>query len=985
MKTYNVRKKILIAVLSVACIGSAATAVVTQTARPNALAENSEILSPESLFTTGVGVSVENNVTAPLYNTSGFYADGTKDGKTLVKYMTSGGVPEWQRSGVRVTSTTESNRLTFNNEIDVSSTTKEDILLAVAPISSNPGTLCDFSGMKIYLTDAEDESNYVCIYAYSSSTYTYMSVQLPNGTDKAYRYGGRHDVKNVNSQWWNRYENETNYYFYGYNRIKGLNYGGTYNYVMEDPERQLSGAIPVTQMYLAPMTFRYDAEDKSVWYDNKCLLDLDHTETMGIGKEFGGFTSGRIKLSIVTQGISNAKAQYMVYNVNEQGLQGAQVKDTTAPYFLENLPEGDELPVAGVDRAYPLFNVTGYDLVDGVLSSKVYYKHESEAEYTLTDGKSFTPTKAGAYTLKHETTDRSGNVASSEYVIKARYGMNAVLVQAEEEQTSRNVGEKIFLPSFTATGGSGTLTTNIKVVRVEDGCEMEQKDGYFQPTVAGEYDVIYSATDYLGYTGTKTLTYTVSVSETPVFDREKQMYDRFVSGVTTMLPEFSAYDYSQVGQRLAVTTEITVRGTGDKANVSEKLTSYEFTPDLAKFGEDIEIEYKLYCKGGEDAAEIRTYNAKIVEIKQAYDYLTYDPKALKVELSENGASNKYTRFSAQKPGKHEIKFANPVYFNNYDVELNAGAEQFKGKAEILFTDEEDSSNTVSLVFTRKDLSSTNLTYNGKTYVLTGAFESGKIQITVRDGYVCDYLGNKLFALQETFLSDRAWVSVVFHATSYPTTKYAESICLKMLGAVSFQPSYNRKGVLQDFGDYVSPTVVLDRKIPIEANYGATVIIPKAVSYDDLTPVLSTTVTIKAPSGLVLYDSVPADQNYSLHLDQYGSYEISYSSRDNEGNGASPVYNIAVFDKDAPVIDYTGKTSYTYSVGDSFKIKAYDVYDAVDTEPEYAVVVIDSTGNAKKKEIGSTYTFEKAGRYVVRYVANDAAGNYTFIDVSVVVK
>ena len=937
----------------------------------------SHLATSTSLFTAGTGITVAGDVGAPKNSVSGFYADGSKEDKTLIKYKTEGDIPEGLRNGVLVTSTTEKNRLVFNNEIDLNGKTKDDVLICFQPLSSNPGVAYDFQGIKIYLTDTENEENYVCVNVYTTGgEYSYMKVELPNGISKAYRYGEYHDVTNVNSQWHYVYENNTQMFFHGYCTYNGINYGD-YNYVMEDPERQIDGGIPVTEMYLAPITLQYDEADKAIWYGRNCLLDLDHTESMGFGKEFTGFSTNRIKLSVATYNITALEARYMIYTVDGQSLNGETVKDCTQPYFIENLPEGEELPLAGVGREYPLLNVTAYDLVDGTLSAQAYFKYESDGEYTLVNGDAFIPQKAGKYTLRYKAKDLSGNEASTEYTISARYGVDAIDLSVEDAPTEYSAGEKIVLAGFTAKGGSGVLKTERRVVRVADGYNVPlQGEGWFQPTVAGEYDVIYSAEDYLGYKAEKTVTYKVVIDDAPIFEREIKMYERFVDGVKTELPELAAYDYSVTGQRRNVVTKITVRGTGEYAAVEETLNGYVFEPSLEKFGSAIEIEYKLYCAGKEAQAVTQTYSAQIVKIEQAYNYLVFDESDLTVTLNSDGESEKYTRFTAKRVGSHTIDFMYPILTEGFEALLNAGSASFTGRVELRFTDTEDASNTSSLYFSRVDRNSTQIEYRNNFYKMVGAFESSRILISVREGKVYDTTGNLLFELKESFRSPTAWVSLVFH-----TENIDESFCLKKLGTTIFSASY-RKGELQKFRDYVDPTLILDGKIPFTGNYGETIVVPSAKAYDNLSPMMDVFVTVTAPDGTVLLFEQKATQKYSFTLLQYGKYEVAYTATDASGNKAYVVREVALYDTSAPVIDYVGETKYTIKTGESVRLNKFDVYDNVDKELQYRIFIIDIHGQMQNKSIGEKYVFNEKGRYIIRHVAYDTAGNYAIVDIAV---
>lgn len=976
-------KKRVISMIALSCIcGFSFAAASVASADTRSGASNEILNSPSALFIAGRGIEVTANVDAPKNATQGFYEDGVRDDKRLLKYKSGEDVASWQKNGVLVTSTTERNKLTYKNLIDLEEMTKDDVLLAVQPLSSNQGKSYDFGGLKIYLTDETDEKNYVCIDVNTNTlNQTMIQVCMPNGVSTAYRYGEYHQTEWTATQWWNKYESERRDFLGVYN-LAGINslteWTTAYNYVMDDENLQIDGGVPVLDMYLEPLTFRYDEEDKTLYMGKACLLDLDHTESVGVGKEFGGFSTNRVTLSVQTYDISGTQASYMVYNVAGQGLCGESVADTEKPYAVENLPTSGELPVAGVGRTYPLFDVTGYDLVDGVIAPKIYAKHESEMQFTALENGKFIPEKSGRYTLRYVFSDAAGNESYKEYLVTAQYAVETISIDVEEAEKERCVGEKIKIPDCSVKGGSGKLNLTTTVMRVSDGYEIDASDGDFLPTVAGEYEVVYSAEDYLGQIARKAFVFDVSASNSPVFEREKPTYSLFVSGVKTLLPELAAYDYTQIGVKKNAVTEIVVRGKGEYANVSETITDRVFTPSLEKFGSEIEIEYKMYCVGFENEAIVRTYAAKIVKAEQAYDYLIYDEEKLSVSLNSNQEKDKYTRFTALEEGIHSIEFAYPVLLNGFEAQLNAGSETFKGKAELRFTDEEDASKRFSIYLSRVDDTSTKAEYRGKSVAIVGAFDSGKILLSVRDGKVYDTTGNELFTIAEKFASETVRVAVVFHSSTV-----GESLCIKKLGTTYFEGTY-RKEVLQKFRDRVAPTILFDGIVPLDGEYGQTIVLPKAKGYDNLSSIVETFVSVKSANGQTIIDGEKADTAYAFSLLEYGTYEVNYTAVDAAGNNAFYTYEITLRDKVAPSIDYVGPTEYRVSIGETFVLRGFDVYDALDADPNYKILVIDADGVIKEFAAGDKYTFSVGGKYTLRHVAYDAAGNYTLLDIRVIV-
>ena len=980
------KKTLLSALLSAGVIAAATGGIAAFAEEQPAAAE--ERIKAETLFETGRGITAQSNVNAPANGVSGYYKSGESGGKYIISQKKDEDVPTWQKNGLLVTSTTERERLTFKNEVDIGSATKEDILIALQPLSSKQGASYDFRGIKIYLTDAEDKSNYVCIDVYPELAqyvgYTLMKVSTSDfSKGLAYRYGGYRDMS-FNDTWHDAYEGTPRRDFYGDYLMGGVNtldqYVKEWKYKFEGAETAAENGIVSTDMYLAPLAFSYDAEDKSVWYGKSCLLDLDHTESVGVGKEFKGFSSGKIVISVQTYDITGNSARYMVYNVAGQSLCGEYVLDEISPYFVENLPAGDELPRALAGVPYKGFDVTAYDMLDGEITPELYYKGEDDAEFMPIDGDSFVPVAPGKYILRYEAKDRSGNEAYKEYRITAQYSVPEIVIGAELAKSEYKAGERVALPEYTIAGGSGEVHTRARVIRVADGTEFEFTNGYFQPVTAGKYDLVIEASDYIGQTVKKTLAFTVTLSASPVVETEKPMYEKLADGNKIVFPALNTYDYSVYGQKMNVRTEITVRGTGEKSGVYEKLAGFVFVPNKNKFGENIEVEYKLYGRKTGSEPLTRVFPMKIVSPLRAYDYLAWNESELNIDAAASSDGKGYiTELKALSAGELEARFINPVLFDGFDVQLNCGSAAFKGRAEIVFTDAENEENTSRIKLYNQDENSTRAEYRGETADIQGSFVSGKIFLEILNGCVYDNYGNKLFELKEIFVSNQARVAIVLHANAA-----GDSLKLKQLGTTFFDGRYDRKGEIPVFKSYVAPKIVLQGKLPVEKGYGEILAIPEAKGYSDLSPYVETCVSLVAPDGEVLIDGASADKSYSAALKQYGKYEVQFQATDSAGNTKNESYDVYVYDKNAPVIDYSGSTVYEIGVGQSVNIAKLNVYDSADEAPVYRVFLINEKGKLIEIDFGE-YTVSEKGKYVLRHVCYDSSYNYAILDICISVK
>ena len=188
-------------------------------------------------------------------------------------------------------------------------------------------------------------------------------------------------------------------------------------------------------------------------------------------------------------------------------------------------------------------------------------------------------------------------------------------------------------------------------------------------------------------------------------------------------------------------------------------------------------------------------------------------------------------------------------------------------------------------------------------------------------------------------------------------------------------------------------------MPIIVEKGQTVQIARAVGMDVLNPEVTGYVTVQksggayltTADGTVLSPDSKASyaQNYSITLDEFGVYLVSYITEDSNGNKASPLrFSLRVIDDVAPSITVKEKNIPTSGkVGKEIKLQRATATDNMDESVKVAVLVIEpSTGHyyylewddGNKKSVPK-FTPQRKGYYTVRYFAADSSGNVTTID------
>ena len=923
----------------------------------------------KDLWIEDEGVTITDNVDVPLYAQEGWRLTGYVNGVAQGQFVEKDELPAWRTNGVKISTTTESSIVWYANEIDISNFTKEDHLIDLMPLATTRNISRDFSELKIHLQDAVDETNWLTVNLRAIDLMyfpgTYMSVSTSTGFTGAYRWGQLH-----------KYEADKNEFETGF--------GCFYN-VTGSPFADKTGM----DMLLPPVSIRYDTNQHAILFCNDdnsfaYLLDLEDAATMGEGKEWKGFTQNRIRIGIQALGIESSPAEYIVLNLANHGMNGSQIVDTEKPYHID-LHEGEELPVAMVGNPYKRFETKFYDFYAGELDYSVSYKKSTDEHYTLITEDYFIPYSAGEYLLKYEAKDKAGNADSFEYKIiaKNRVDVNPLCIEIENSFISAKIGEKIELPQVTVEGGCGKTELTHKVIRLSDHSEIDATKGEFTPYFAGDYSIVFTATDYVGEVYQAFVNCSVDNQYSPVIEREPTIYTQFVDGIQVYLPKIIAYDYvSFPGYRISADTEITAKGTGAKSNYSQVVHDFLFTPNASLFGEKVILEYKVYCKEYPDYAQMRTYIVDIVQPQYVWEYFSFD-ETLKVEYNQKEETDKYIKFSVNEDSESvEIKHINPLRAEDFELQFafDEGKNKF-ASFEIELCDWENDERKIQLQINEYSENKTEVYYKGRRALITGGMATGTTLILkYKNGAILDYWGNTLFVLDdfEGFDSGRVWVTL-----RMTSAKVGAELKLKKFGAQKLGADYRSSG-LTTFKDVIAPEIELIGEIPVEALFNQTIKLPRARAYDWCTSCMDLSLLIYAPDGSIVYQGSISD-DMRLKTVQYGTYKICYETTDDAGNKQTLLHMISVEDKTSPVFVYQGETIKEVSRGEEIKFDKLYAYDNLDADLPIHIYIIKMNGQFVDVGDSYTYRFEEKGKYVLRYCTYDDAYNYSWIDLTIWVK
>ena len=1025
-------KKIFIPLLlagavTAGCIGAALSgAAAEETPAPAAG-------SPASLFTLPAGVTAEGNVSVPDYMLYGKELDASNIMTEYTQDSSDLGLEAWQMNGVKFTPSSANRWVEYSNVVDISSFSANDILFAFTPLATARGN-ADFNEFNVKLTDAEDEDNYLLIKIKPSqwfpATFTAETAELePCG----YQYGDYRPV----------YSEAT----WGFNDKYHVGFDGTTNDAVYAPEGQNFDKMEARHRSII---LHYDFEDKAVWVTGQqgnkfCIMDLDWSESVGYGKEWDGFSSGKVKLSFCSKQHRSGSPSYMVLNAFNTPLNGTEVTDTQAPVltFGEEVSEG-YAPSALVGRTYSLPTFTCLDAVDGEVACDIRLTGPDGKEVTFTDN-AFVPEQDGFYTLFYSAKDKAGNTAEKTLRFTASTAAPAVTVFAETDAPDVKAGEEVVLPqaSYTAAEGAYITETDVRIVRAGYPDEtVEITDGVFVPLFAGEYRVVYSAADWLGFTHTYELIYNVSAADGTTVHGELQHLRRLFDGVRIVLPELYAYDYvSAPGAGIAQQAEVTLSGNGQ----SETLPAGSvFTPDIDKFGKELTVSYAVNGEVAESyTVEIREKPDTMAEdyvsdgSYQLDDYFTFGEN-VGIEYNEGGAELDYyrVRTAEGKTGDMTFGFVNPLQAEGFTITFFIPATM-KNFSALRFELRDSFDASVGFDLVLEDITSstdpglkdtyTFLTTNGgQKYTLYGSYNywlynegafasevAGSLTITYRGGSIYDVNGNEVCKISENF-DGKAWngfasgmvyMDVTFEGVgslSVAADRQAEygttaAMALTSLCGQAFYVTYREAGEnedgemqyeLADFYDLSNPLIILEGSLPTDLRIGQTVAIPQVSAYDALSPYTEVRVTVQAPDGSTVFADALMEEGLSFTVEMYGLYYIRYVATDASGNSTPTTYTIGATDTTAPTLALSGYDALRGKAGKTISIPKAIVQDDRDEAPRLFIYVIrpdtsmEPLGEVTSENAVTGFTPDVKGNYTLVYYAIDADYNATVVTVSV---
>ena len=878
-----------------------------------------------SLFATDSSVVFKNNYTSPEYTAAEY--------KGLFVSMKSNGTV-----------------LRYNGVIDLKDNTQSDTFFEFIFTPESNGEI-EIQDLRVILRDIYDAENFltIVIRPQTSGPYLFVTQVLAKAnTEVDYGLIGNNPGSVAGK-------------YGGYDTTASAH--GTTEYLDETGNTSITTCVPLKLMF--------DYQEKALYASPSIIpnavVDFDNSNLVGLGNEWGGFTTGEVYAEIILEKkiMSVESANIMILNVDGRDMGSEEFTDFSAPQINIDFKGNDEddLPYALVGERFKIFNATVYDDVDGF----VYYYdvdvYGEDGRPVIINNGYFIPTAVGEYTISYKASDKFGHSAVRNIKIQAyKENISSFDFEFVNPLDDVFVGLNYKIEDGFASGGSGVLKVERSLIF--NGEEYEIADGYFKPLYEGEYYLSYILEDYLGNTATFTQTMVATFMNAPIIESFKLPIS-LLKGSTYNFPVVKAYDYEAAQE---IYCDLFING--------KKMNGYDF--NLTEEGV-ITVKYVAFSavnKNNYSVTDDYTINVKNLDKTNGTTFFSSYFDCENINLS----AQKTNMVIETANIINKASFIRPVPVEAWTLmfDVDKAKNNFSAFA-VTLTDSQNSEEQVRFII-YKNLNSAQVTsifsINDRTQsTIAGSFYGNSkvpFKIALSDNEIFDYNKNYVSTIKQYangkkfagFTSGLVYVDFEFQGV-----KGESSIVLQQLSNQTF-------GETTD--DRVAPVIVLEKQYSvffIELNSTYTVYAAKA--YDVLSATTFLEVEVISPNGTSLYKG-DISKEKSFVFSENGKYTIVYTARDSVGGRKNTkTFYVSVADIKAPEITWIGEMSNVLNVGDTLKIPSFTFTDDYSKDVYSMIYVIEPSG--KLVPINDGYKVSKTGRHTLWVCAIDDFGNITMKD------
>ncbi len=661
----------------------------------------------------------------------------------------------------------------------------------------------------------------------------------------------------------------------------------------------------------------------------------------------------------------------------------------TLSYNENMLPKGVE------GKTYPVFACTAVDGAGNAVENVDVVVYNPNGELVPINENRFSTTMVGKYKIAYRATKGAveEKVELFVSVIEAGKYVAPYYTVNEDVVASSYTGEQVFLYDGEYGGGNGELNVSTEIEydgsHTVEASEIENYGlcDYFIPTVEGMYTLKYTVTDIVG--GTVTVNKEISVVDSlaPIMNQPTIVVVGAV-GEEMSFAHTEATVYVE-GMQIYVPVKVYV-------NDTEVTETMKYTP-TSKGTYTVKYEAVNVFDAGNTAAiyqqEVQVFDKeenKQNQVPYLNNYLNLhglegswrsQPESSddKVEGMEYDvylltADGSDTNVSAK------LNTAMPLEYANIKIGLESALTECSCLT-FTYSDCKDSEKQITVTLKANvDATKADVWVNGvyrKTISVSAysfCFEidstTGILTEKVSGSEICEitcYDSGKKF---DGFEGGRVYLGLSMEGV-------ANDFALKIY-------EVGTQNISGTISDNMKPmfTVSDDFSTTMNVEYGSSVKLQEAKAFDLYSAEVIVKATVIAPDKTKIFDGVITDASV-ITISQYGRYNLTYRAEDSVGNYREMKCAIMVTDRQSPVINSVSIPK-TVKVGETFEFPTATVTDNA-TQQVVNWIYVTSQSNQKIIITDGKYTFENAGTYLVKYGAEDDAGNITVVTYTVVCK
>ena len=829
-------------------------------------------------------------------------------------------------------------KFTYSKVIDVSDNTKEEPLIEILATPINVGVQ-ELKQFQIILTDVYNENNYVTIDV----------VDYQNTTQAAYA-----KVAHA-GQILSGYE------------------GSTFH-------KDIWGTYFRTSLYGVescidyPIRIYLDYAEKQMYVGNGegSLLIADLDDYNCYDELWEGFTTGEVKLTIEGVSWQSSLAGLFIKSVDGETFESEAYDDVVAPKINVDLEGYEEinLPEGLVGHTYPIFKATALDTYVGETKvyTNVYYDYggDLQSQVSVVNGK-FAINVAGHYTIVYTSYDNFGNQAVKTLKIKATESSDPIIIESIQEETVV-VGKEYILPKVLASGGNGKLT--IQCFIEEGGKDVLIEESYVFDT-AGVYSLKFVATDYIGVSTEYEFSVIASYSDTPIFEELPIYPALLISGKEYSVQKAYAKYYAED----AVGEDCTIRIYLEDKNGRKEITGDTFVPQIDAVSADIKLIYEAAYGTAQDSY---IYTIPTVQVNEGTTY--YANRYFSVTGGSVSATNEGVAVSVSS-NENSVEYINSLIADGFTLTFNINPEKSSvGALSLYLFDAQNRKNAVIVKITNTKGSTSSISINGgangETYGSFVGTSQYDFSLTYdNDTFTISDAGRYSKTIETNILGERfngfASGLVGFRFVFEDVTDETELLIKRL----------NNHNVSDITNDMVEPQAILKDGAYVKMAKIGDIISIKELIYGDVMS-LNTTATysvlcnkkvVTSIDGVEL-KNISAEKLYAFKCEEYGTYSIMYTVKDDSGNMYPYSHTVTVLDDISPEITVDGNISSAYKLNTNLTLPMASATDNVDGEVEPFVVVYAPSGMRTAYELGTTVSFSEVGKYTIKYIVYDSVGN-----------